>query len=247
MNTTIDLNADLGEGGTHDAMLIPLASSVNIACGGHAGDESTLAHAIQSARAAGVAPGAHPGYEDRDSFGRSLMQLPPDEVHALMTRQLQRFIRIARSLEVPVHHVKPHGALYLQASQDGELAMSVVQPIARLLPGCLLYAPPRSCLQAAGEAVGLRVIPEAFADRRYLPDGQLVPRGHPEAVIADPAAAIQQAMRIVQLREVLPLSGPPVPLQAGTLCVHGDGPSALALLRSLRSALEVAGFRISRP
>lgn len=247
MNPIIDLNADLGEGGECDAELIALASSVNIACGGHAGDENMMAHAIETALAAGAAIGAHPGYEDRESFGRKLLQLPLAEIGALMERQLERILGVAQRRGATLHHVKPHGALYLQACRDERLADAVAAAVARWMPGSLLYAPPGSAFETAASRHGLTMASEGFADRRYQDDGSLVPRSHPLAVIDDPEEAVRQALGMLGKREVMTLSGKSIPLPVRTLCVHGDSPAAVALLASVRAAVKASGIRICPP
>ena len=244
MNGSIDLNADLGEGGLHDAELIALASSVNIACGGHAGDEETMRRSLQTARDHGVAAGAHPGYEDRENFGRRPLTLPADETANLLEKQLRRFVRIADAVGVAIHHVKPHGALYLQACRDEELAAIIARSTARLLPGCGFYCPPDSALAHAAASQGLRVLAEGFADRRYLEDGRLTPRSDPRAVIDDSTEAVAQALGLATRGEVATVSGRVIGLPVRTLCVHGDGEGAVALLAAIRRALESAGMVI---
>jgi UPF0271 protein len=237
---TIDLNADLGEGGSQDAALMALASSVNIACGGHAGDEETMEEAVELALEAGVAIGAHPGYEDREHFGRRPMNLDPGELADLVSRQVGRLAEIAAG----IHHVKPHGALYNQADRDPALAAAVAEGVKRIVPGCGFYVPPGGALAAAGEAAGLTVWPEGFVDRRYLENGALVPRGDPGAVIGDLDEAIAQAMQIACEQRVMTIAGIRIPLPARTLCVHGDSPRAVGLLEAARRALEAGGFTI---
>jgi 5-oxoprolinase (ATP-hydrolysing) subunit A len=236
----IDLNADLGEGGSQDAALIALASSVNIACGGHAGDEETMENAVEAALAAGVAIGAHPGYEDREHFGRRAMDLEPAAVAELVSRQVGRLAEIAAG----IHHVKPHGALYHQADRDPALAAAVAEGVRRIVPGCGFYVPPAGALAAAGEAAGLAVWAEGFVDRRYQENGMLVPRGEPGAVIGDAEEAIAQALHIACEQRVKTVAGTWFPLPARTLCVHGDSPQAVELLGAVRRALEAAGFTI---
>lgn len=244
---TIDLNADLGEGSPDDAVMMGLASSVNIACGGHAGDAASIRHAITLALEAGCAIGAHPGYEDPNHFGRRPLDLPQAEVEDQLRRQLQRFITIATASGAAIHHVKPHGALYLQACSDVRLAAIVCDTIARLLPGTMVYAPAASTLANAAAQAGLAVVAEAFADRRYLDDGSLAPRNHPDAVITDPDKAVAQALRIVGCHEAATLGGSTTRLPARTLCVHGDGRSAAVLMKRLRGELTNTGWTIAAP
>ena len=189
---TIDLNADLGEGGSQDAALIALASSANIACGGHAGNDDTMRAAIDGCISAGVAIGAHPGYEDRENFGRRPMDLEPAAVAELVSRQIGRFAKLAARAGAEIHHVKPHGALYHQADHDPALAAAVAESVMCLLPGCGFYVPPAGALAVAGEAAGLDVWAEGFVDRRYQENGALVPRGEPGAVIGSPKTPLHR-------------------------------------------------------
>ena len=239
----IDLNADLGEGGSQDAALIALVSSANIACGGHAGDEATMRAAIDACLAAGVAVGAHPGYEDREYFGRRPMVLSPEEVTDLMTRQLVDFAEIAARTGAQVHHVKPHGALYNQVTCDPVLAAAVGAAVASVLPGCRIYAPPGGVLAAAARDAGLQVWGEGFIDRRYAENGALVSRDEPDAVISELGMAVAQALQIVCEKRVQTESGSWLPLPAETLCVHGDSPRAVEILRAVRHALISAGIK----
>ncbi|MES2474430.1 MAG: 5-oxoprolinase subunit PxpA [Verrucomicrobiota bacterium] len=226
----IDLNADLGEGGSEDAVLMELITSANIACGGHAGDEETMRRTIALALAAGVAVGAHPGYEDREHFGRRAMAFPLDRVTDLVARQVEKLSALAAEAGAPLHHVKPHGALYNQADRDSDFAAAVVAGITRVTTEAMLYALPGSRLAEAGRAAGLPVCLEGFADRRYLESGSLMPRNEPGAVISDVDEAVTQAMAHARSGKV------------GTLCVHGDGANAVRILRQLRARLEEAGL-----
>ncbi|MES2924037.1 MAG: 5-oxoprolinase subunit PxpA [Verrucomicrobiota bacterium] len=229
---SIDLNADLGEGGMHDAALLELVSSANIACGGHAGDEETMRRSIELALESGVAIGAHPGYEDREHFGRLAMVLPLEQVTDLVRRQVEALASLAKEAGARLHHVKPHGALYNQASRDPLLAAAVVAGITRVSAGLTLYALPASALAEAGRAAGLTVCAEGFADRRYRLDGSLMPRGEPGAVIKDVDAAVAQALELASSGRV------------ETLCVHGDGVTAVAILRALRDKLGEAHLTV---
>jgi 5-oxoprolinase (ATP-hydrolysing) subunit A len=221
----VDLNADLGEGGEQDEALLGLVTSANIACGGHAGSEEMMRRSIQSAIAAGVAIGAHPGYEDRENFGRREMNLSVDEVVRLVKKQVGNLAEIARNAGAELHHVKPHGALYHQANSDEILAAAVVKGIREVSPKSILYAPPMGALADAGRAAGLVVWAEGFADRRYRADGSLVPRIEPGAVISNIPEAVDQATSLIRARSI------------DTLCVHGDGAQAVEMLRAIRMAL----------
>lgn len=228
----MDLNADLGEGGGEDAALLGLVSSANIACGGHAGDEETMRRTIELAMASGVAIGAHPGYEDREHFGRRAMAFALDRVTDLVTRQVEKLATLAEAAGATLHHVKPHGALYNQADRDALFAAAVVAGITRISPQAMLYALPNSRLAEAGQAAGLTICQEGFADRRYVANGSLMPRNEPGAVITDIDEAVSRAMDLAKSGKV------------ETLCVHGDGPTAVAILRLLRNVLEADGLTI---
>lgn len=240
---TIDLNADLGEGGKQDEALMSLASSVNIACGGHAGDESSIRRAVELAIQAQAAIGAHPGYEDRANFGRKPMHLTTGEIRDLTLRQLERILEIHPQL----HHVKPHGALYNQSNHDDKMAAALVAAIAELLPDTLLYCPPNGALASAAAAINLATCPEGFIDRRYQNDGNLCPRTNERALIENIGEAVSQALKIASQQNVTTLSGITIPLNARTLCVHGDSPDAVELLRLVRTSLEGTGIQIIAP
>ena len=219
----IDLNVDLGEGGAHDAELIALASSVNIACGGHAGDVESMRRAVERARALGAAIGAHPSYEDREGFGRRPLELPTDEIADSIAWQVEALARIS-----PLHHMKPHGALYNRAQVDEEVARAVVEGISRVLPETLIYTLPGGALAWVALEKGHRVWGEGFIDRGYGEDGKLIPRGEEGAVIEDLELAVKQAVRLAEREEI------------ETLCVHGDGAKGVEILTRLR-AIEFLG------
>jgi UPF0271 protein len=220
--TRIDLNADLGEGGSQDAALLALVSSANIACGGHAGGGEIMRRCIASALAAGVRIGAHPGYPDRENFGRREMRLPPAQVTALVLSQIRE---ISALVGDKLHHVKPHGALYHQANREPALAEALIHAMLEASPALTLYAPPGGALEAAARAAKIPVKREGFADRRYTAEGSLVPRTEPGAVISCVAEAVAQASNLAT-------SG-----NFDTLCIHGDTPQALAILQALRDAI----------
>lgn len=245
MVMTIDLNADVGESVGDDAGLMPLISSANIACGGHAGDEGTMRAAVALACAHGVAIGAHPGFEDRAHFGRREMVITPAEAAELVVRQVGRLRAIAGAAGVRVGHVKLHGALYNQAARDPDLASAI---IARLWAGSdcpTLVALAGSAMERVARAHGAGgVVAEAFADRRYERDGSLTPRNLPAAVIGDEAAAVEQVLGLVREGAVRTRDGAVLRLRAGTVCLHGDGPHAVPFARRLRKELAVAGVGV---
>jgi KipI family sensor histidine kinase inhibitor len=240
---TIDLNCDLGEGAGHDEAMVPLVTSVNIACGGHAGDEATMRRVALLARRHGVAVGAHPGHADRASFGRREWPIAPEAAADLVAEQVARL----RSVAGPLAHVKLHGGLYHQAGRDRQLAEAIAARLVREHPGILVVAAAGSVLAAVARGQGLPVAEEAFADRAYGDDGRLVPRTAAGAVIADPAAVAAQAVMIAAEGRVTTASGRDDPLRADTLCVHGDGPDPVACLQAIHAAFARAGIALRAP
>lgn len=244
----IDLNADVGEsfgawtvGADED--LIPLVTSVNIACGAHAGDPMTILRTVELAAGHGVAIGAHPGYPDLAGFGRRDLELPPDELRASLIVQVGAIQAAARVVGVEVGHVKPHGALYNRAARDPELASAVAETIREIDSTLVLVGLAGSASVDAGRAIGLRVLEEAFADRRYEPDGSLRSRRLPDALLDREAAAVQ-AVTIARDGCVRASDDTTVAVHADTLCVHGDSPDAVATARAVREALARAGVAV---
>jgi UPF0271 protein len=241
---TIDLNCDLGEGTGPDAALMPLITSANIACGEHAGDDSTMRATVALARRHGVAIGAHPGFADRANFGRR----EPAEAAELVLRQIRRLQVIAAQTGAVVRHVKLHGALYNQVSHDRRLAEAVVAAIRTAGKHPVIYALAGSELERmARQSADILVVPEVFADRTYQRDGTLTPRGRPDALIADAAIAVAQVQRMISTGVVRATDGTEVPIRAGTVCLHGDGPHALAFARRLREELQSVGITLAAP
>lgn len=244
---TIDLNADLGEGSPHEAAVMTVVTSANIACGGHAGDAGTMRASLRLAAACGVAVGAHPGFPDREGFGRRALKLTPQEVLATVREQIAALQAVAAEEGVTLRHVKPHGMLYNLAAQDEALARAVAQAAAD--SGLPLYyglAGHASVMLREAERAGLRPVGEGFADRGYAPDGTLWPRGQAGALL-DPQAAVAQGVAIATSGRVSAVTGEQVEVPARTLCLHGDGPQASEIARALRRALEAAGVRVAAP
>src|SRR5215471_15937952 len=198
MNLSVDLNADLGEGSGHDAELFELISSANIATGFHAGNSDTMHAAISAANKRRVAVGAHPSFFDRENFGRKELAIPAQQVFDAVAYQLGIFQAIASALHVQPNHVKPHGALYNMAVRDAGLADAIARAIASVDPKLILFAPDKSELARAGEAHGLQIAREIFADRNYLNDGWLVPRTRPDALLHDPKEAADRVLRMLR-------------------------------------------------
>jgi UPF0271 protein len=246
MTKTIDLNCDMGESfgawtmGEDDAVLAHV-SSANIACGFHAGDPATMRRTVAAAVARDVAVGAHPSLPDLAGFGRREMRVTPDETYAMTLYQIGALAAIARAAGSALRHVKPHGALYNMAAKDRALADAIAHAVRDFDAALILVGLANSELTRAGEAAGLAVAHEAFADRRYETDGSLMARGKAGAVIDDVDAAVAQAVAIATRGEIGPLH-----LRADTICVHGDRRDAAAFARRLREALEAAGVAVEK-
>ena len=236
-NITIDLNADLGEGGADGAAILACVSSANIACGGHAGDAQSMREAVRAALRCGVAIGAHPSFVDRENFGRTEMQIPLQQVFDEVLAQIQALQEICAEEGAQMVHVKPHGALYNQAARDVHLAETVVNAIAAAGPQLRVVGLAGSALIQAARRAGMPVAEEAFADRRYNGDGTLVSRRLPGATIDEVPLALQQALRMVEQQSVTSIEGTTLSMQIDTLCLHGDGAHALQLARELRAEL----------
>ncbi|MFN3751155.1 MAG: 5-oxoprolinase subunit PxpA [Thiobacillus sp.] len=232
----IELNADIGEG-CDDAALLPYVARVSIACGGHTGDAASMRAALELAAAQGVAAGAHPGYPDRAGFGRRAMAARPGEIIAWVTQQTEALAEEAARLGLRLAHVKPHGALYNAAAVDAEVADAVAQAVAALDASLVLVGLAGSRLVVAGQAAGLAVLNEGFADRRYDAAGRLVSRETPGAVLHDPAAAAAQARLLAAGRPLPTLPAGSVALRVDTICLHGDTPGAINLARAVHAAL----------
>jgi UPF0271 protein len=247
MNLVVDLNADLGEGAGHDEELFELISSANIATGFHAGDSDTMHAAVSAAKEHAVAVGAHPSFWDRENFGRKELKVSNQEVFDAVAYQLGVFQAIASAVGVRPNHVKPHGALYNMAVRDQQLADAIARAIESVDPKLILFAPDKSELARAGEADGLQIAREIFADRNYLNDGWLVPRTRSDALLRDPEEAARRVLRMLHEGKVRSVEGRDVDVRGETICVHSDTPGAVEFARELRSQLEHEGVRISAP
>lgn len=242
---SIDLNADLGEGDPYDEALLQIVSSCNVACGGHAGDAETMALTVRCAIASGVAVGAHPGYPDREGFGRQCNFLAGAALYETLTQQVTELADIAAQLGTALVHVKPHGALYNDAARDKSLADTIARVTAES-PGELAFVGMAGTeLEYSAKRHGLRFIGEAFVDRAYAADGTLVPRSEPGAVHADLSVITTQAMRLATERRVAAQSGDVIDVAADTLCIHGDTPGAAEAAKAVRDVLESHGVVIS--
>lgn len=252
MAHVVDLNCDLGEGygvwqRDRDQELLPYATSANVACGYHAGDPLTLHRTVTLCRQERVSVGAHVSYPDRVGFGRRHMRCTEEEIYTDTLYQLGALEAIARATGMAVAHLKPHGALYHDALRDEDVATGLVRAARSFDPDLYIYAPPGSALAQVTEEMGLRVVHEAFLDRAYQPDGTLVPRSRPGALITDPAAVAARAVRLVTEGVVAATDGSLLRIQPRTLCVHSDTPGAAALLKAAAAALAEAGVTLAPP
>jgi UPF0271 protein len=244
----LDLNADVGEGDPEaDETLLRLVTSANVACGLHAGDAHTMRATVALAMNHGVAVGAHPGYDDREGFGRRPMQLAAAEINDLLLYQLGALDAIARKEGAVLRHVKPHGALYNQAAADGALALAILAAVREFDPTLRLVGPAGSAMARAAQELRHPFTAEAFADRRYRPDGSLLSRSEPGAVLVDPDDLARQVRSLVTDGEVVASDGSDVPIAFETLCLHGDTPGSAGLAARIRRELSALGVRVSAP
>jgi 5-oxoprolinase (ATP-hydrolysing) subunit A len=247
----IDLNADLGEGEPEvEKVLIPLITSANVACGLHAGDPETMKTTVALAVRHGVAVGAHPGFDDRAGFGRREMVIRPETLRDLLIYQLGALHAIARVEGAALAHVKPHGALYNQASVDASLADAIVAAIRLFNPTLALMGRAGSAMERAASAAGQPFIAEAFADRRYQADGSLLHRSEPGAVLTDPDDVARQVRGLITDGEVVASDGSRVRLAFESLCLHGDTPGSPKLAARVRGEMAALGVTVaarSRP
>ena len=245
----IDINCDMGEsyGAAivgNDAELMPLVSSANIACGFHGGDPCTMHQTVLLAQKNGVAVGAHPSYPDLAGFGRRHMRLSAQEIYDTVLYQVGALEAFARAAGIDLHHVKPHGALYNDATRDAEMAAAIAHAVFYFDKSLILYGPPGSELQKAAAVLGMHFCAEVFADRTYQPDGSLTPRSKPNALIRDTVQCLAQVWQMLDSRQVTATDGTVLPIEAGTVCIHGDGLHALEFARALRESLTEKGVRI---
>jgi UPF0271 protein len=245
----INLNADLGEGfGAYtmgnDAALLGLVNSANIACGFHAGDPVVMKQTVAQARTYGVSLGAHPAFPDLQGFGRRRMAIPHADIYAMVAYQIGALQAIAATEGQKVSHVKPHGALNNMACEDQDMAQHVAQAVYDVNPDLILLAPALSYLAAAGDAVGLRVALEAFADRTYQHNGLLAPRQQKGAVLHHPEDCKQHVLAMLKQQGLITVDGAVLPTPIHSICVHGDGAMAVASATAIRDALREAGYAL---
>lgn len=245
----VDLNCDMGESfGAYrmgnDAEILEFVSSANIACGFHAGDPSTMRKTVRMALEKGVGIGAHPGTPDLVGFGRRAMALSADEAYDLVVYQIGALDAFVRAEGGEMQHVKPHGALYNMAAKDSALAEAIAEAVYKVNPELVMFGLSGSELVRAGEKTGLRTASEVFSDRTYQPDGSLTDRRQSNALITDPGEAIAQVVRMVKEGKVRAADGTDVDLQPDTICIHGDGVTALDFARRISEELPAEGIEV---
>lgn len=246
----IDINSDLGESFGDwkmgdDLALLQLVSSANISCGFHAGDPRVMLQTVEACAAAGVAVGAHPGFPDLVGFGRRRMTLTALEVRTDAMYQIGALQAMCRAVGVPLHHVKPHGAMQNMMMADYEMSVPFVEAVSATMDDPMIYAQPGSATEQAAKDAGIKVAREIFADRAYLADGQLAPRSMTGAVLHDPEVIAERTLRMIRSEMIETIDGESITLKGDTICVHGDTPAAVEIAKSLRNSLISAGFSIS--
>lgn len=249
MTLTIDLNADLGESfGNYtignDDKIIPLISSANVACGFHASDPKVMLETVKLIKESGAGLGAHPGFPDKEGFGRRYMDCTDEEIYSMVLYQLSALDGIARTVGVEMNHVKPHGALYNATFTDKNLARVIAQAVKDFNPKLKLMGLSENNLVKAGEEIGLQVVHEVFLDRAYKNDGTLVSRRKEGAMITDSKLAVERGIRMLIEGKVEAIDGTDIDIKADSICVHGDGEKALQFVREIKSALEAKGIEI---
>ena len=241
----IDLNCDMGEGMGNDHLLMPFISSANISCGYHAGNANVIEETIRLAMKHNVAIGAHISFPDKENFGRAEMNFLPEKLTEIINEQLFIIGQVTKRLGTELHHVKPHGALYNMAAVNRSMADTIAMAVKKYDDSLILYGLSGSFLITAALELGLKAASEVFADRRYLENGNLVPRTNPAALIRDPVEVAQQVLTMLSRNEVMTLSGKTIPIVAQTICLHGDGPQAVTFAAAIHRALIEKGFAIS--
>ncbi|HEY1200137.1 MAG TPA: 5-oxoprolinase subunit PxpA [Niastella sp.] len=248
---SIDINCDMGES-THlwpydiekDLKLLRYVSSINIACGMHAGDSYTMHELVNAACIEGIAIGAHPGFADRDNFGRTNHDLSTEQIYDLIVYQMGALEGFLRIMDEPLHHVKPHGALYNMAAKDARIAEAICNAVYDYNPKLIVYGLSGSKLIEAATATGLKTYSEVFADRTYQDDGHLTPRTEANALIEDQQQSLDQVLQMVMQRTVTSLNEKEVPIVADTVCVHSDGAHALQFAREIKGVLLMNGIEV---
>ena len=244
-NFSIDINCDVGEGIGNEGQLLPLISSCNIACGGHAGDLTSLKEVLLLAKQHDVKAGAHPSYPDKENFGRVTIPISEDDLMATIQYQVENFVIIAKKENIKMHHIKLHGALYNDVAKDIVLARIFLRAIARYKESVYIYVPFASVIEKEALKQGFHIKSEAFADRNYNADLSLVSRKLANAVLEDPRSVLDHLLLMVKEKQVQAVNGELIPMDADTFCVHGDTTSALQILTYLTKQLQTQNIEIA--
>lgn len=232
-NFPFDINCDLGEGISNDALLMPYLDSCNIACGGHAGNDPTIKETIRLANKHQVKIGAHPSYPDQKNFGRVKMDISLESLKNSLISQLVLFQKLAKEENTEIHHIKLHGALYNFSAFDKSTALMILEILEEKFKDSYLYCPPNSLIEHLAEEKVIPMKREVFADRNYNNDGSLVSRTEPNAVITEPSQILEHIKIMVDQRKIRTLDGKHIPVKADTICIHGDNPNAILILKSI--------------
>jgi 5-oxoprolinase (ATP-hydrolysing) subunit A len=243
----IDLNCDMGEGMGNDEEIMPWISSVNIACGYHAGDEQTIWQTVELAAEHKIAAGAHVSFLDKENFGRKAIEISPEEIYDLLTQQLIIIDEIIGSFEIKLHHVKPHGALYNLSAKDPAIARAIARAVRDFDAELILYGLSGSHSVSEAKSIALKTASEVFPDRRYEPDGSLTPRSVDGAVIQDTNKVIEHVLQMIQKGSVVSSSGKEVSLTPETICIHGDEKNAAILAKAIHECLKQQQVAIKAP
>jgi len=242
----IDLNCDMGEGFATGALIMPLISSANIACGYHAGGGELMHQTIRLAMQHQVAIGAHPSFNDREGFGRREMKLSSEEIHQIVSDQVNSILKAAEAEGAKLSHVKPHGALYNMAANDPLVADAISRAIKEIDASLIVYGLPDSASESSAKAHGLRFYREVFADRTYTNKGRLTPRQQPHALIETIDQSLAQVLQVVLHQTITSTDGMEIPMKADTICIHGDGEHAVAFAQMIKQSLDQQGILIKQ-
>jgi len=235
---SIDINCDLGEGKPNDASIMQFISSANIACGYHAGDEATIRATIRLAIKNKLVVGAHPGFADKENFGRVEILLPAGDYYKLVMEQLVLFKDIADQEGVSIHHIKAHGALYNLSVKNEMVATEVAKAVHDFDPTLIYYALSNSSMLRIAEDMGLKTASEVFADRNYMDDGTLIPRIQKNAIVTEPEAAAKQVLMMAKEKKAMSINAKPFSVKADTICIHGDLPQAYSFAKAIHKSLK---------
>jgi 5-oxoprolinase (ATP-hydrolysing) subunit A len=244
---TVDINCDLGEGLSNDEALMPFITSANIACGFHAGNETTIRRTIDYCKKYNAAVGAHPGFNDKENFGRKKMTMEQEAYYELVFTQLILFKKICDEKEVTLHHVKPHGALYNMAATNKPLAAIIAKAIKDFDASLIFYGLSGSEMITAAKEIGLQTCSEVFADRTYQSDGTLTPRTETDALIQSTDQSVKQVLNMVSEQKVQSLQGSAISISAETICIHGDGEHAVSFAKEIHAQLLKENIQLKAP